>query len=114
MAELDSLFSEHDDWLQALPSYQRDSIQALLPAGRTPEETAQLWLTTPGPSNTFPYRGDRFASVFYDKLLEEIEKLICDDPKYTEDRKRILQQAGATKTVILTVIATVIAPHIGV
>lgn len=114
MSELDPVVGGGDGWIQTLPLYQRTSVEQLLGQGKSPEEVAQLWLSTPGFSNTSPYGSQRFAAVFYDKLLEELEQLICDDPKYAEDRKRILQQAAAAKTVIVASIATVIAPHLGV
>jgi hypothetical protein len=113
MAELDPLFSDKDDWIHALPVYQHQSIEALIQAGKSPEDVAQLWLTTSGPSNTFPYGGDRFASVFYDRLMEEIEKFVCDDKRYEDERRRLLQNIGVGKAYFIAAMATAIAVHVG-
>ena len=113
MAELDPLFSEADDWLEALPPYQRQSVEVLLQSGKAPDDIARIWLTTPGPSNTFPYGGERFASVFYDKFLGELEKFVCDDPVYATDRRQLLQQAGAGKAFFVGAMAVAMAPHLG-
>jgi hypothetical protein len=113
MPELDPLFSDADDWLEALPPYQRQSFELLLESGKHPDEVARIWLTTTGPSNTFPYGGERFASVFYDKLLEEIEKFICDDARYAADRRQLLQNLGAGKAFLVGAMAAAMAPHLG-
>ncbi len=113
MPELDPLFSDADDWLEALPSYQRQSVELLLESGKPSDEVARIWLTTTGPSNTFPFGGERFASVFYDKLLEEIERFICDDARYAADRRQLLQHLGAGKAFFVGAMAAAMAPHLG-
>lgn len=112
-SDLDSLFSDPDDLLDALPAYQRQSVDTLLNSGKSPEEVAQLWLTTPGPSNTFPFGGERFASVFYDKLLDELEKFICDDKEYLAERRELISKVEAGKVVATSFMTTVIATHLG-
>jgi hypothetical protein len=114
VAELDAIFSEKADWLEALPHYQRDPITELLNKGKDPQEVAQLWLTISGPSNTAPYGvGAGFASVFYEKLLDELEKFFCDDPEYSEQRREIVSGLGKGRTYVVVAIAAAIAPHLG-
>jgi hypothetical protein len=114
MPELEALFAENDNWLEALPAYQRQTIEALLNAGKTPDEVAQLWLTTSGPANTSPHGAGRFPSLFYDKLIEEVERFVCDDPTYAAERQNLLHEVGAGKAFLVGAIATALAPHLGV
>jgi len=113
VAELDPIFAEKGGWLEALPKYQQESFAALLSKGKSPEQVAQIWLTTTGPSNNFPFGGERFALVFYEKLVDELEKLICGDEKYARQRREILNGFGKGKTYVVVAIAVSIAEHLG-
>jgi len=113
VAELDAIFSEKADWLEALPKYQREPIVQLLDSGKTPQEVAQIWLTTPGPANTATYGVQHVALVFYDKLIDELESFFCDDKKYVEERREIASGLGKGRTYVVVAIASYIAPHLG-
>src|SRR5437879_1670170 len=113
MSELEPIFADPNNWLDTLPPFQRQSIDALLASGKTYEEVAQLWLTTPGPANTFPFGGERFASVFYDKFMGELERFVCDDESYSDDRHGLLEKLDAGKALWIAAMATALAPRLG-
>jgi hypothetical protein len=113
VSEFDYIFAEKGGWLEAIPEYQRESFALLLSNSKTPAEVAQIWLTTSGPSNNFPYGGERFPAVFYEKLIDELEKLVCGDDKYAQQRQEILNGFGKGKAYVVVAIAVAIAPHLG-
>ena len=107
------LDGELSDWVDALPSYQRDHITALL-ASAGPIEVAEIWLGNTGPKDTAPYGGVKVvAARFYDNLLVELQKLFCGGADYEADRQNLGNAAGAGKLVIVGTISTAIAPHVG-
>lgn len=111
MASFEELFSGNEaEWIDALPVYQRDIIKALLAQGRSYDEIAIAWLSAGGPTNTFPFGAQGGSQIFYEKFLEEIEKFLCREDCYSEDRKKLMTDAEATKTLAISLISEAIAP----
>ncbi len=113
MTSLEVLLNKEANWIDLLPSYQKKSIYQLIEQGMTYEEIALNWLTANGPSNTHPFGANNTKSLFYEKLMEEIEGFICREDKYTEEKKQISTQFKAGDVYILTFISTAIAPVVG-
>ncbi len=102
-----------DEWLNALPAYQRRHVQAMLEHG-TPEDVAASWLGSLGPSDTAPYGGVKAAGAsFYENLLRELQRLFCDPDAYVEERSQLQKASGTGQLMIVGVVCTAIAPHIG-
>lgn len=102
-----------DEWVHALPSYQRDHVLRML-ATSDPVEAATTWLDDSGPKDTAPYGGFRAgAAKFYSNVLVELEKLLCGGAGYEEEKKQLAQSIGAGKMIIVASISTAIAPHVG-
>lgn len=103
-----------DEWLAALPEYQRQSIAALL-GGHDPIEVATIWLENSGPKETAPFGGIRAAaSNFYDNVLKELQKAICNGEEYAAERKELAEATkGGGKLLLVGTLSTLIAPHVG-
>lgn len=100
-------------WVEALPEYQRSLLEAML-ANQSPSDVAISWLATSGPRDTAPFGGVRAgASLFYDKLLSEIEALLCNGERYETEREDLKNAASWTKMGIVSFIALIIGPHVG-
>src|SRR2546430_17046531 len=111
MASFEELFSDNEaEWIDALPVYQRNIINALIAQGKSYDEIAIAWLSAGGPANTFPFGGQGSSQIFYEKFLEEIEKFLCREDCYGEDRKKLMTGAEATKTLAISSISEAIAP----
>ncbi len=112
MSTFEDFFSGNEiDWIDALPIYQQKAINALLEQGKSFDDAAIAWLTANGPTNTFPYGTQRSSgSIFFEKLVEEIEEFICGEDHYVEDRKKLLTGAEATKAYFIGTISYAIAP----
>lgn len=108
------LSGDMDEWLAALPAYQRQSIAALL-RDHDAVDVAMIWLENSGPKDTAPFGGIRTAANnFYDNILKELQKAICGGEEYATERKEL---ADATKSggklLLVGALSTAIAPHVG-
>lgn len=103
-----------DEWLAALPQYQRQSIAALL-ADHDAVHVATIWLENSGPKDTAPFGGIRTAaSNFYDNILKELQKAICGSEEYVVERKEFAEATkGGGKFLLVGALSTAIAPHVG-
>jgi hypothetical protein len=102
-----------DDWVCALPAYQRRLIKSMLESA-TPTEVATLWLADAGPKDTAPYGGVRAgASRFYGNILFELQKLLCLGVGYEDEKQEVKHAASTSKMVLVGVVSTSIAPHVG-
>ncbi|ABO51531.1 conserved hypothetical protein [Desulforamulus reducens MI-1] len=115
--KLEELFSGNpDEWISALQPYQKNIINTLLDSGKSPEEISIQWLSASGPANTFPFGAagkEQGSSLFYEKLKEEVEAFFCEQAKYEEDRKKLLEQFNAGHTYIIGLISVKISPIVG-
>lgn len=107
-----------DKWLQILKPYQRNTIKALLEKNNGDEETvAQLWLTSFGPINTVTFGGvpsNTSNKNYFQSLKQELNKLICGDESYENERKQILNKGSLINVATSAKIATILAPVVGV
>ena len=107
------LSSDDPNWVEALPAYQREIVHELLGQGLSAEEAASKWLNSTGPSNTFPFGAGPGQSVFYEKLVEEVEAFLCGSERYAEDRKRFFAEFQAKHAYIVGGISVSVAPALG-
>jgi hypothetical protein len=105
---------DSDDWVRALPAYQRKVIDSML-AGREPVEVATAWLSASGPVHNAPLGAVRRASsLFYDNMLAEIHSLICaTGADYAAERKDLASRAQVGKAAFIIYVSDAVAPHIG-
>lgn len=107
------LHGEPAEWLTALPTYQRSLIGQMLQT-QSPTEVAVSWLATSGPKDTAPFGGVRAgASLFYDNLLTEVQRLFCGHDRYAQEREELKSAASWTKMGIVSFIAMTIGPQVG-
>lgn len=101
------------DWLEALPAYQRDTINKML-EGRDPIEVSLAWLSSTGPANTEPFGAIRNApNVFYDNLLEQLQSLLCSNKSYIKERDDLKGSIKAGRATLVTAVSGYVAPHLG-
>ncbi|OAB30628.1 hypothetical protein PMSD_19035 [Paenibacillus macquariensis subsp. defensor] len=110
---LEDIFMADINWLDALPPYQSKSIQQLMDQGKSYEEISILWLSANGPANTYPFGANNTKSLFFEKLMEEVEHFICREDKYTDEKKKLLTQFKAGDVYVVTFISAIIAPVVG-
>lgn len=112
--DLNTMLSADDpNWVASLPKYQQSIIDQFLQGGASPEEAAARWLSASGPANTFPFGAVRGGSVFYEKLVEEVEAFLCGAERYNEDRKQFFAEFKAKHAYIVGGISAAIAPALG-
>jgi hypothetical protein len=99
-------------WISGLPTYQRRLIEALLAQGNSADEAAEKWLSAV-PKDTFPFGGVPSAKPYLNKLLDELEALLCGDPKYTSERAKLALESKPTHALFVSTVAVLIAPAIG-
>jgi len=113
MNAMDDLFgSVPDEWLTALPSYQASRVKELLGASDDYEAAAERWLTAK-PQQTAPFGSVGSASVFKDKLWQELEKFLCGDPAYEDQRRGLLEQKPIVHAYAVGLISAALAPAMG-
>lgn len=111
----DILSGSMEEWLAALPEYQRQSIVALL-SEHDAIDVATIWLENTGPKDTAPFGGVRTAANnFYNNILKELQKAICGDgAEYATERKELAEATkGGGKLLLVGTLSTLIAPHVG-
>ncbi len=116
MVELNNLCqSEPNELLLAIDGFQKEILESfLVSTGNDYLASADKWLNA-GPSNTAKFGGEPNKAIIYrDKLLEEVEKFICGDNRYDEDRKKISESADKSKQYIIGVMSTAIGSTMGV
>lgn len=113
MNKIDDIFTEYSDaWLQCLPIYQQKTISKLYEQLGDYEQVAQAWLTASIPMNA-PFGAEKGHSIFYEKVLDEIEAFLSEDERYKENRLAILKESGATQSFIVGAISVALAPILG-
>lgn len=116
MEELNALLnSEQEELIASLDGFQADIINIFLAdTGNDYLASVDKWLNA-STSNTAKFGGETDkAKIYRDKLLDEIEKFICGDVAYEEDRKKISESADKTKQYTIGVISTAIGSTMGV
>lgn len=113
MNNLRDIITPGVNWLEELPTYQRNSITGLLNQGKTPEEAAIIWLSANGAAHTYPFGSQTNTSAFYNKLILEVEALLCGEDRYVEERKQFLVQYKAGEVYMVSFLSTLVAPVVG-
>lgn len=113
MERIEDLFLvDPNSWIDALPDYQKNTIRKIHSQNRNYEETAKEWLSAAMPT-TVPFGTEKGKSVFYEKVLDEIEAFFSGDEKYKDDRIAILQEKSVVQTYVVGVISVALAPVLG-
>lgn len=95
MNKIEDIFSEYSNsWLECLPLYQQKVINELYQQSGDYEQVAQAWLSASMPNNV-PFGTGKHHSIFYEKILDEIEAFFSGDERYKDDRLAILKESGA-------------------
>ena len=113
-ADLAAAFTgELTDWLEALPAYQRETINKML-VGRDPIEVSLAWLAVQDlqTQNLSALFGST-PNVFYDSLLEQLQSLLCGKKDYIKERDDLKGSINAGRATIVTAVSGYIAPHLG-
>lgn len=109
----DLIQGDLQDWISGLPTYQRSLINQMLET-QDPAEVAIAWLTSTGPKDTAPFGGVRAgATLFYENLLAEVQKLLCGGDGYEQEREQLKNAGAWTNMLIVGFVSTSIAPHVG-
>lgn len=107
------LLGPAEAWLDALPEYQRTAMGDLLDSLEI-EEAVAAWMTIGSPTDTAPFGGVKSAArLLFSNMLIEIQKLLCGDPSYKNERDRLQQGAGVSRIAVITAISSAIGPHLG-
>ena len=104
--------SELNEWLEELKPYQKNTISQLF-ANTSPEEAAEIWITSTGPENTIPFGGVRDTKPFFDNFKAEFKKFICDNDSYSEEKKALAAENPITKAILISAISGAIGASIG-
>lgn len=114
---IESIFeSDPDEWVAALPEFQREAIQALRAAGASYDDVALAWVTASA-ENTHRFSasapvGEKQA--FLNNLKKEVRAFLCGDEKYKTERDGLFGDSGVVRTYVVSAIAVAIAPHLNV
>ena len=113
MTTIEEIFTEYpDSWLLCLPGYQQKTINELYCQLGDYEQVAQAWLTASMSTNV-PFGAQKGHSIFYEKVLDEIEAFFSGDERYSENRLAILKESGAAQNYIVGAISVALAPILG-
>jgi hypothetical protein len=109
------LNSEEDELLNTIPNFQKYIIQSFLEQkNHNYIDAAELWLKS-SPSNTAKFGAEqKKENIYRDKLIDEIEKFLCGDEKYDDDRKKIVDSGDKTQKYIIGVMSVAIGKSLGV
>ena len=81
MNKIEDIFSEYSNsWLECLPLYQQKVINELYQQSGDYEQVAQAWLSASMPNNV-PFGTEKHHSIFYEKILDEIEAFFSGDER---------------------------------
>ena len=95
-----------------LSPYQRNLINQLYEQTNDYEKVANQWLSATIPSN-IPFGTQKKPSIFFEKVLDEIEAFFSGDEKYKDNRLAILKDSGVVQSDIVDAISIALAPILG-
>jgi len=116
MEELDKILSgDQTALLNTIQPFQKEIIDSFLEQKNNDYlEAAELWLNST-PSNTAKFGTEqKKEKVYRDKLIEEIEKFLCGDDSYSEEREKIAESGDQTQKYIIGVMSAGIGQTLGV
>jgi|GEM_PF-583110 len=101
-----------ETWLHSLPKYQQNTINELYLNLDNYEEVAKVWLSASIPMNV-PFGTEKGHSVFYDKVLDELEALFTGEERYKDTRLALLKESGAVQNYVVGLISVAFVPILG-
>ncbi len=114
MTEINEIFTvSPETWLDALKPYQKSIVDAIYAETQNYEEVANRWLVANGIPNNAPFGTKKNPSLFYEKVLDEVEAFFTGDEKYKDSRLAILKESGVVQSYIVGGISIALAPVLG-
>ena len=105
-----------EGWIDALPEFQQEIFRELLSNGKGYDDIAIHWLRASA-HNTRPF-GAIDPRILSDSFLEnlkfEIEKFICGDPAYENERSKLFGENGIGKAYAISCVSVAISQKISV
>lgn len=116
MEELSTIIqSNQESLLASIDNFQADIIKTfLVSTSNNYLVSADKWLNA-STSNTAKFGGEPDkAKIYREKLLEELEKFVCGDQQYDDDRKKIAESTDKSQKYIIGVMSAAIGKALGV
>lgn len=114
MNNIEELFVfDADSWLNTIPAYQRNIISTLYKQENDYEAVAKIWLTT-SLSNTVQFGTEKHHSIYYDKILDEIEAFLRGEARYKDDRLSLLKESGCVQNIVVGSVSVALSQVLGV
>lgn len=114
MTELNEIFAvSPESWLDTLKPYQRNIVDAIYAETQSYEEVANRWLIANSIPNNAPFGTKKNPSLFYEKVLDEVEAFFTGDEKYKDSRFAMLKESGGVQSYIVGGLSTLLAPILG-
>lgn len=109
------LHGDKDELLSTVQPFQAEILNSFIEQKSNDYlEAAELWLSST-PSNTAKFGAEQKKEKIYrDKLIDEIEKFLCGDERYSEDREKIAKSGDQTQKYIIGVMSAGIGQTLGV
>ena len=113
MNDISEIFNvDPNSWIDSLNTYQKNIISQLYAQTNDYEVVANKWLTATIPTNV-PFGTQKSPSIFYEKVLDEIEAFFTGDEKYKDSRLAILKESGVVQSYVVGGISIALAPVLG-
>lgn len=113
MNNMEEIFNTNPDlWIKSLEPYQYSMIEKLYENLGNYDEVAKAWLSASLQDNV-PFGTEKKNSIFYEKVLDEIELFFSGDEKYKDNRLAILKESGVVQSYIVGAISIALAPVLG-
>lgn len=115
MEELSNIIqSDQDALLSSIDDFQVEIIKSFLTSTSNDYLlSADNWLNA-STANTAKFGGEpNKAKIYRDKLLEELEKFLCGDQRYEDDRKKIAESTDKSQKYIIGVMSVAIGKTLG-
>lgn len=115
MEELNNIIqSDQEQLLASIDGYQAEIIKSFLSnTSNDYLQSADNWLNA-SPANTAKFGGEQNkAKIYRDKLLEELEKFLCGDQQYEDDRNKIAESTDKSQKYIIGVMSAAIGKTLG-
>lgn len=106
--------SNPEELLSSIDKFQSEIIYTFLQSSSNDYLVcADKWLNA-NVSNTAKFGGEQNKSRIYrDKIFEELEKFLCGDELYAEDRKKIADSTDKSQKYIIGVMSAAIGKTLG-
>lgn len=106
--------AEESELLSSIDNFQSEIIKAFLASTSNDYlESADYWLNA-STANTAKFGGEPNTTKLYrDKLLEELEKFLCGDQQYEDDRNKIAESTDKSQKYIIGVMSAAIGKTLG-